>query len=82
LLTAAQMGAARELFEETGMNVQSNLDRLQPASLRPDVEFDPETGSPTLGCELRQRLYFFLEVTDADFIIKVRSTCLLLSCVA
>eukprot|EP00978_Attheya_sp_CCMP212_P003803 scaffold8063_cov47-Attheya_sp.AAC.2 len=70
LLTAAQMGAARELFEETGMNVQSNLDRLQPASLRPDVEFDPETGSPTLGCELRQRLYFFLEVTDADFTVK------------
>mmetsp|Transcript_3130 Transcript_3130/g.5697 ORF Transcript_3130/g.5697 Transcript_3130/m.5697 type:complete len:205 (-) Transcript_3130:72-686(-) len=70
LLAAARMGAARELFEETGMDIQRNLDRLKPATLRSGVENDRKTGSPLLGCELRKRLYFFLSVTDEDFIPK------------
>jgi 8-oxo-dGTP pyrophosphatase MutT (NUDIX family) len=66
LLTASRTGAARELFEETGMDMRDHLDRLEPASLRPDVTLDKK-GKPILTNELKHRLYFFLSVTDEDF---------------
>lgn len=61
LLAAAKLGAARELFEETSIDVRQNLKRLQPAPLRL-VGTDKE-----LHCELKKRIYFFLKVTDEDF---------------
>lgn len=66
LMEAARAGAARELFEETGMDVRASLERLQPAPLRREgAQSDKE-----LDCELKKRLYFFLSVTDDDFWIK------------
>jgi 8-oxo-dGTP pyrophosphatase MutT (NUDIX family) len=66
LLTASRAGAARELFEETGMDMRNHLDRLEPASLRSDVTLDKK-GKPLLKNELKHRLYFVLSVTDEDF---------------
>jgi 8-oxo-dGTP pyrophosphatase MutT (NUDIX family) len=71
LLLAARAGAARELYEETGMDLRYQLDRLEPAALRSDDTFD-KYGKPTLKCELKHRLYFFLPVSDEDFWWTVR----------
>ena len=71
LLQAARAGAARELYEETGMDMRHQLDRLEPAALRNDVEFDKH-GKPILKNELKHRLYFFLPVSDDDFWSSVR----------
>jgi 8-oxo-dGTP pyrophosphatase MutT (NUDIX family) len=67
LIIAAQMGAARELFEETGMDVRDKLFRLEPAALRNGVSTN-KNGKFILPSELKKRLYFFLPVTDGDFI--------------
>ena len=71
LLLASRAGAARELYEETGLDVRYQLDRLEPAALRNDTEFDDD-GKPVLENELKHRLYFFLPVTDDDFWSSVR----------
>ena len=62
LLEAAKAGAARELWEETGINVQSQLHRLQPAALK------SSNTATELSCEIKHRLFFFLAVTDEDFL--------------
>ena len=59
LLEACKMGTARELLEETGMDVRSQLDRLQPAPL--------STDGSDLECMLDEKCYFSLAVTDDDF---------------
>jgi 8-oxo-dGTP pyrophosphatase MutT (NUDIX family) len=61
LLTASRRGATRELFEETGIDVQSQLDRVKPAFIR---KADDET---VLENEYKQRLFFVLNVNDDDF---------------
>ncbi len=71
LLLASRAGAARELYEETGLDVRYQLDRLEPAALRNGTEFDDD-GKPVLENELKHRLYFFLPVTDDDFWSSVR----------
>jgi hypothetical protein len=58
LQSAGKRGAARELFEETGLNVQSQLDRLKPAQLG---------NGGSLPNEHKDRLFFFLNVNDSDF---------------
>lgn len=60
LLLAAKAGAARELYEETGMDVLRQLDRLQPAPL----QHEEEARLPNL---YKSRLFFFLPVIDDDF---------------
>jgi len=70
LLLAAQMGVARELWEETGIDVRNQLHRLEPAELRSEMGVD-SNGESVLACELEKRIYFFLNVDDDDF-IKVR----------
>lgn len=62
LLESCMMGAARELYEETGIDVRSQLDRLEPAALR-----DSKNGSSTLTCMLKNKCYFYLSVNDDDF---------------
>mmetsp|Transcript_12863 Transcript_12863/g.24434 ORF Transcript_12863/g.24434 Transcript_12863/m.24434 type:complete len:230 (-) Transcript_12863:33-722(-) len=65
LLLAAKAGAARELFEETGIDMQCQLDRLRPAQLKTDGNSKPSSFSlPNL---YKSRLFFFLPVTDRDF---------------
>lgn len=62
LLEAAKAGAARELWEETGIDVRASLERLQPAALKAS---DTAT---ELSCELKKRLFFFLAAKDDDFL--------------
>lgn len=67
LLVAAQIGASRELWEETGIDIRNDaMLRLEPASLRVGTV---HTGNDDfiLPCENKKRLYFFLQVTDSDF---------------
>jgi len=64
LLRAGQSGAARELFEETGIDVRAQLERLEPADLHRDNKPD----SKKLVNEYKHRLFFFLNVTDQDFV--------------
>ncbi|KAI2500184.1 hypothetical protein MHU86_14259 [Fragilaria crotonensis] len=72
LMIAAQMGAARELFEETGLDVRNELYRMEPAALRnaggTTTATTTKDGKSILTCELKHRLYFFLPVTDDDFL--------------
>jgi 8-oxo-dGTP pyrophosphatase MutT (NUDIX family) len=67
LLLASMMAAARELFEETGIDVRSNLTRLEPAALRSHEKFDNK-GKQLLPNEYKERLFFFLNVTDDDLL--------------
>jgi hypothetical protein len=60
LLLASKVGAARELFEETGIDVRSELDRLLPPFLHPQT-------TETMPNESDHRIYYFLIVTDDDF---------------
>ena len=64
LLRAARSGAARELFEETGIDVRAQLSRLEPADLHRSSEKKPDR----LPNEYKHRLFFFLTVTDRDFV--------------
>ena len=63
LLYAAQRAAARELFEETGMDFRDKLERLEPAHLK-----ENPTKPDFLTCELKHRLFFRLQVNDDDFV--------------
>lgn len=65
LLIAGKIGAARELFEETGIDVRSKLDRLEPASLRTEAKV--KHGVELLSNEYNDRLFYLLTVTDNDF---------------
>lgn len=66
LVVATKRGAARELFEETGMDVRKQLDRLNPAGLRPSATLD-KSHKPVLVNEYKHRLFYFLLVSDDDF---------------
>jgi 8-oxo-dGTP pyrophosphatase MutT (NUDIX family) len=68
LLIAGKIGAARELFEETGIDVRSKLDRLNPASLRTEPKV--KHGVEILQNEYNERLFYLLSVTDNDFATK------------
>jgi len=59
------MGAARELFEETGIDLRDKMDRFVPASLRTKPKI--KDGVEILRNEHKHRLFFFLSVSDADF---------------
>mmetsp|Transcript_2427 Transcript_2427/g.4518 ORF Transcript_2427/g.4518 Transcript_2427/m.4518 type:complete len:306 (-) Transcript_2427:216-1133(-) len=64
LLDAARMGAARELFEETGIDVREQLNRLEPVRLYKDSD-----DTTSLVNMLQNKLYFFLNVTNDDFLL-------------
>ena len=65
---AGKMGASRELWEETGIDVRHQLHRLQPAALKAD------DGTTELNCQLKRRLFFFLAVRDDDFLFSAATT--------
>lgn len=66
LLLAGMVGSARELFEETGIDVRSQLERISPANLRTEAKFYKE-GTTLLANEDKHRLFYVLTVTDQDF---------------
>lgn len=66
MTAASKRGSARELFEETGLDVRSNVERLQPARLRLSQTVD-KSGNTMLVNEYKNRMFFFLLVTDDDF---------------
>ena len=63
LLRAGMTGAARELYEETGVDVRSSLHRLEPLVLQERAS----ESSGKLENEYKHRLFFKLCVTDHDF---------------
>lgn len=70
LLHACKIGAARELFEETGMDLRTSLDRLTPVQVRKSCD-DEET----LSCQFKKRVFFSVDISDADLFTKVRYGC-------
>jgi len=66
LLLASQIGAARELYEETGIDVRSQLERLVPAPLRRRRTTD-EIMAEVEVCSVKDRCYFNLVLMDDDF---------------
>ena len=64
LTSACKIGAARELYEETGIDLRNDLARLQPVQLQ-KVKKD---GSVATTYILKQRLFFKICFTDADFV--------------
>jgi hypothetical protein len=60
LLLASKTAASRELYEETGIDIRSQLDRLLP----PFLHHQTEEAMPN---EYEHRIYYYLIVTDADF---------------
>jgi hypothetical protein len=70
LLLAARAGAARQLYESTGIDVRSRLTDLVPALLKPDCDDDnaESASAPQLPNEHHGNIFFFLNVTDDDFV--------------
>jgi len=64
LLLACKIGAARELYEETGIDLRNHLDRLQPVQLR---KSEKDNGLFPTTCVLKHRLFFKICFTDDDF---------------
>jgi 8-oxo-dGTP pyrophosphatase MutT (NUDIX family) len=62
LAYAAKRAAARELFEETGLDFRDQLDRIEPAHLK---EYPSKPNLLTF--EHKHRIFFQLFVTDNDF---------------
>lgn len=60
MVETARIAAARELFEETGIDIRNSLDRLQPVRVR---EQESET---ELYCELDKRIFFFVSLQKDD----------------
>ena len=69
LILAGQMGAARELYEETGLDVRHALHRLHPTRLRDQRSSkNKNTNTTTLINEYKNRLFYTLHLTDDDFL--------------
>lgn len=67
LQLAARQGAARHLFQSTGIDMRSHLQRLTPAIIHSNPPVD-ENGLKYLKNEHENKLFFFLQVSDADLI--------------
>jgi len=62
ILEACKLGASRELYEETGIDIRCKLERLKPAALQRSTD-----AMDMLGCMLKDKCYFHLVVSDEDF---------------
>jgi hypothetical protein len=70
LQLAAREGAARGLFDETGIDVRHELDRMKPAVLRMNPPADA-SGTPYLRNEYETRMFYFLSISEEDFLAEV-----------
>jgi hypothetical protein len=68
LQLAAREGAARHLFDQTGIDARGDLDRLQPAVLHLDPPVDAGNGMKLLKNEFNRRLYYFYQASTEDFV--------------
>lgn len=68
LVLACKIGAARELYEETGIDLRNNLNRLQPVPLRDNSNNKVNEKDDDLTCRFKHRLFFNICLTDADFV--------------
>lgn len=66
LQIAAREGAARQLYEATGIDVRAHLERLKPAVLQMHPVADA-TGHKLLKNEHENSLFYFLQVAEEDF---------------
>uniref|UniRef100_A0A7R9ZTJ3 Nudix hydrolase domain-containing protein n=1 Tax=Pseudo-nitzschia arenysensis TaxID=697910 RepID=A0A7R9ZTJ3_9STRA len=65
LYKAARVGCAREIYEETGIDLRSRLDELLPMILHDTEQRDSTDG--TLINEYKSRIFFVCEIFDDDF---------------
>mmetsp|Transcript_19319 Transcript_19319/g.23194 ORF Transcript_19319/g.23194 Transcript_19319/m.23194 type:complete len:207 (+) Transcript_19319:128-748(+) len=65
LLHATRAGTARELYEETGMDVRDTPERLEPLILRSIEECNDKHKYPFA---MKSKMFFRLNVNDEDFI--------------
>jgi hypothetical protein len=63
---ACKIGAARELFEETGMDLRNSLDRLSPIQVRKVGDEEDR-----LSCQFKKRVFFSVDICDDDLFTKV-----------
>jgi 8-oxo-dGTP pyrophosphatase MutT (NUDIX family) len=68
LVLACKIGAARELYEETGIDLRNSLNRLQPIPLRDADSNNVNEKDDDLTCRFKHRLFFKICLTDADFV--------------
>lgn len=73
LQLAAREAAARQLFETTGIDIRQKLDRLTPAVLQMNPPVDAK-GIQYLKNEHENNLYYFLQISDDDFVSEDTST--------
>eukprot|EP00554_Chaetoceros_debilis_P000651 CAMPEP_0194086642 /NCGR_PEP_ID=MMETSP0149-20130528/21896_1 /TAXON_ID=122233 /ORGANISM="Chaetoceros debilis, Strain MM31A-1" /LENGTH=273 /DNA_ID=CAMNT_0038769773 /DNA_START=167 /DNA_END=989 /DNA_ORIENTATION=- len=78
LLEACKMGAARELYEETGIDVRGQLDRVHPAPLKSKHGSNSNLSTSSnhnfgLTCMLKNKCYFTLNADDDDFEFPLRA---------
>jgi hypothetical protein len=66
LQIAAREAAARQLYENTGLDIRGDPDRFKPAILRLNPPVDAR-GVQYLKNEYDNKLYYFLQVDDNDF---------------
>ena len=69
LYEASKLGCAREVYEETTIDLRSKLDRLLPMVLYNNKD---DTTSSRLINEYKHRIFFICEVFDNDFASAVR----------
>jgi 8-oxo-dGTP pyrophosphatase MutT (NUDIX family) len=68
LYLAGRAGMARELFEETGLDMREDLDRMQAVVLRKTPQHYKDGGRELLPNEYKHRLFYILQVEDQDFL--------------
>lgn len=73
LQQAGKVGGTRELYEETGIDLRTQLDRIHPLPLydEKDTEY---VRKQILINEYKHRLFYVVIVTDDDFITKNNDT--------
>jgi 8-oxo-dGTP pyrophosphatase MutT (NUDIX family) len=67
LQIAARDAAARQLYESTGLDIRNTVHRLKPAILRVNPPVDAR-GVQYLKNEYNHSLYYFLQVSEEDFV--------------
>jgi 8-oxo-dGTP pyrophosphatase MutT (NUDIX family) len=71
LYLASRIGCAREIYEETSIDLRERLDRMLPMVLYDTNNKELNDDNSHLINEYKQRLFFVCEASDEDFPSKV-----------